>query len=93
MMHLLDIIIEHRVPDTSRVIPRPVIPDSIPSDTAQAVACTDIPGSSQQLADVTPLPPDLGGLLESNLLWTIVVVLFALYLCFFFIKKYRAKDS
>ena len=54
MMQLLDLlpIIERRIPDTSRVLPDPVIPDSIPQDTAQQLANADIIGNMQQLADV-----------------------------------------
>ena len=92
MMQLLDLlpIIERRIPDTSRVLPDPVIPDSIPQDTAQQLANADIIGNMQQLADVLPLPGHGGGN-SSYLLWTIAVVLFALFLCFNFAKKYRSK--
>lgn len=92
MIQLLDLlpIIERRIPDTSRVLPKPELPDSLPTDTAQAIA--GIPGGTQQLADISPIP-DVSGLFGANLLGTVIVVLLALCLCFFFIKRYRTKQG
>lgn len=92
-MLLLDIIIDpQRIPDTTR-IPKPIVRDTlpVPSDTTDTVASTvNMLGGNQQVADVAPLPPEaLAGDDLSTLLWSILVVLVALSLCFYFIRKYR----
>lgn len=93
-MLLLDIIaIPRRVPDTTRVIPKPIIRDTIsaPSDTTDTVASTfRMAADGTQLADVAPIPPKLleqfGG---STLVWAVIAVLLALGLCFYFIRSVR----
>ena len=93
MFQLLDVAIPVRtIPDTSRVIPKPTLPDSLPSDSAHKIASSDIFGNNLQLADVSPVC-DFGGLFEANLLWTILVVLCALCLCFYFVRKYRSQQN
>lgn len=95
MIHFLDLlpIIERRIPDTSRVLPDPACPDTLSPDTAYAIASSDVPANFQQLADVSPIPSGLFGLLESNLLLTAIVVFLALSVCFFFVKKYRGQQK
>ena len=46
MIHLLDIlpIVERRIPDTSRVLPEPVFPDTLSPDTAHAIASSNLLG-------------------------------------------------
>lgn len=92
-MLLLDIILEpRRVPDTAR-LPKPIVRDtlSVPSDTTDTVATSaNMLGGNQQVADVAPLPPEaLTGDDFSTLLWSVFVVLVALSLCFYFVRKYR----
>ena len=90
-MTLLDVIIDPT--DTFRPRPKPVVPDTIlPADTTDTVASTvnTLSGGNQQVADIAPLPPEtLTGDDFSTLLWTIFVVLVALSLCFYFVRKYR----
>ena len=95
MLQLLDVATElpRRIPDTSRVVPKPVLPDTLPSDSAHSIASVDVSGSSPQLADIAPRIPDLVGIFESNLLWTIAVVLCALCLCLYFVHKYRSNHT
>jgi hypothetical protein len=95
MIHLLDIlpIVERRIPDTSRVLPEPVCPDTLSPDTAHAIASSNLLDNTRQLADVSPLPPSLFNVTDSNLLLTIIVVLFALSVCVFFIRKYRNQQK
>ncbi|MBQ9215886.1 MAG: hypothetical protein IJ159_03910 [Prevotella sp.] len=95
-MWLLDIIAN---PD--RIYERIIIPENDVVDTVEidSVACdtvyvdsvfsVDIPGAGQQLADVAPLPPKFLGLEGSEILWTVLVVLVALSLCFYFVRMYR----
>lgn len=92
-MTLLDIIVEpRRVPDTAR-IPKPIIRDTVtaPADTTDTVTSTvNTLSGNQQVADIAPLPPEaLAGDDLSTLLWTIFVVLVALSLCIYFVKRYR----
>ena len=93
-MQLLDLlpIVERSIPDTSRVLPKPVIPDSLPADSAHTIAATDMQGNLQQLADISPLPGN-EGVFGDNLTWTLLVVLFALSVCFFFVQKYRSRQN
>ena len=92
MFQLLDVAIPVRtIPDTSRVIPKPILPDSLPSDSAHAIASSDIFGNNLQLADVSPVC-DFGGLFEANLLWTILIVLCALCLCFYSAQRYGSQQ-
>ncbi|MBO7539261.1 MAG: hypothetical protein J6T44_08260 [Prevotella sp.] len=85
-----------RVRDTLR-IPKPVIRDtvSVPSDTTDTIVSTvNTVSGNQQVADVAPLPHGiLIGDDFSTLLWSILVVLVALSLCFYFVKKYRRTKS
>ena len=94
MFQLLDVIIEpaRTIPDTSRVVPKPVLPDTLPSDSAHSIASVDVSGNGLQLADV-PTIPDFAGIFESNLLWTIAIVLCALCLCLYFVHKYRSNHK
>ncbi len=86
MLQLLDIM--RRIPDTIRV-PKKVLPDTIPQDTAKTITISDGSGYTQQAADVSPIPPEVTEQSNVNLLLTIAVVLFALVLCFFFVQRYR----
>lgn len=92
-MLLLDIILDpSRIKDTASVI-RPVVRDtaSAHSDTTTVdtvVSTFNVPGANQQLADVAPIPSDTFGI-PDDVLCTIIVVLAALSLCFYFVRKYR----
>lgn len=90
-MLLLDIILEpHRI-DTARII-KPVIRDTVPApaDSTDTIASTvNVIGGNQQVADVAPLPTNFLGLAGDDLVWTVIVVLAALSLCFYFVRKYR----
>ena len=81
-----------RVRDTI-CIPKPIIRDtvSVPSDTTDTIVSTvNTFSGNQQVADVAPLPPEaLTGDDLSTLLWSIVIVLVALSLCFYFVRRYR----
>ena len=91
-MLLLDIILEPRRIDTARIIPKPIVRDTViaPSDTTDTVATTvNMIGGNQQVADVAPIPTNFLGLTDDDLVWTIIVVLVALSLCFYFAQKYR----
>ena len=92
MFQLLDVVAipERTIPDTSRVVPKPLLPDTLPSDSAHSIASVDVSGNSLKLADVSTIP-DIAGIFGSNLLWTIAVVLCALCLCFYFVHKYRSQ--
>ena len=85
-MVLLDIIIDPN--DT--FFRKHVEPDTvIPADTTDTVAST-VNMIGRQLADAAPIPPKgLVGDDVSMLLWTIFVVLVALSLCFYFVRRYR----
>ena len=87
MLQLLDIL--RRILDTTRVIPKKVLPDSIPQDTAKAVSTVDVSGDMQQAADISPLPDGIVEQFSNNMLLTILVVLCALFLCFLFARRYR----
>ena len=93
-MMLLDIILEPRRIDTARIL-KPIgnHPITAPSDTTDTVtSAVNVVGGDQQMADIAPLPSKFLGLSGddfSMLLWSVVVVLVALSLCFYFIKKYR----
>lgn len=86
MLQLLDIM--RRIPDTIRV-PKKVLPDTIPQDTAKTITISGGSGYTQQAADISPIPPEVTEQSNVNLLLTIAVVLFALVLCFFFVQRYR----
>ena len=96
-MLLLDIIIlETRRIDTVRVITKPIIRDtvSVPADTTDTVATTaNMIIGNQQIADIAPHPSGILGMAGDNLLWTIIVVLVALSLCFYFVRKYRKTNA
>lgn len=99
MIPFLDIlpIVERRIPDTSRVLPEPVCPDTLSPDTVHAIATSNLLDNTKQLADVSPdvspLLPSLFDVTSSNLLLTTIVVIFALSVCFFFIRKYRNQQK
>lgn len=96
-MLLLDIILDpSRIKDTASVI-SPVVRDtaSAHSDTTTVdtvVSTFNVPGANQQLADVAPIPSDTFGI-PDDVLCTIIVVLAALSLCFYFVRKYRSKRN
>ena len=95
-MLLLDIILEPRRIDTARVITKPIIRDtvSVPADTTDTVATTaNVITGNQQIADIAPNPSGILGMVGDNLLWTIIVVLVALCLCFYFVRKYRETNA
>lgn len=95
-MLLLDIILEPRRIDTARVITKPIIRDtvSVPADTTDTVATTaNVITGNQQIADIAPHPSGILGMVGDNLLWTIIVVLVALCLCFYFVRKYRRTNT
>lgn len=91
-MLLLDIILEpRRVPDTAR-LSKPIVRDtlSVPSDTTDTVASSaNMLGGNQQVADVAPHPTGILGMAGDHILLTVFVVLVALSLCFYFVRKYR----
>lgn len=60
-----------------------------PNDTLFSDVITD----KQQLADVAPIPTEAAGMVSNNLLLTIIVVLVALCLCFYFVWKYRKNNA
>lgn len=81
------IISEKEVADTVAALPT----DSVACDSVacDSIATIDMTGNVQQLADVAPIPTSSLGWEGSDLLWTILVVLVALSLCFYFVRKYR----
>ena len=89
----LDVVdLPRRVPNTPQTVPQPVLPDSLPSDT---IIATDFSGSSMQLADIAPFPTKFLGMGSENLttiLWSIIVVLIALSICFYCIRWYRRQQ-
>lgn len=94
-MTLLDIIVDPHYPDTFRSVPKPVVPDTvIPADTTDTVAkAFNVIGGNQQIADIAPHPSNLFGMAGDNLFLTIIVVLVALSLCFYFVWKYRKTNA
>lgn len=95
-MVLLDIILEPRRIDTARIITKPIIRDtvSVPADTTDTTATTvNVITGNQQMADIAPDPSGILGMAGDNLLWTIIVVLAALCLCFYFVRKYRKTNG
>ena len=95
-MFLLDIILEPRRIDTARIITKPIIRDtvSVPADTTDTVATTaNVLGGNQQIADIAPHPSGILGMAGDDLLWTIIVVLVALSLCIYFVRKYRKTNA
>ena len=91
-MLLLDIILEPRRIDTARIITKPIIRDTVPApaDSTDTIASTvNMIGGNQQVADVAPIPTNFLGLTGDDLIWTVIVVLAALSLCFYFVRKYR----
>ena len=95
-MLLLDIILEPRRIDTARIITKPIIRDTVPApaDTTDSVATTvNMIGENQQVADVAPIPTNFLGMTGDGLVWTILVVLVALSLCFYFVRKYRRTSA
>ena len=87
MLQLLDLV--RRIPDTTRVLPKKVLPDTIPQDTVKTISSADVPGNMQQAADISPLPDGVVEQFSNNMLLTVLVVLCALFLCFFFVQRYR----
>lgn len=91
-MLLLDVILEPRRIDTARIITKPIIRDTVsaPADSTDTIASTvNMIGGNQQVADVAPIPTNFLGLTGDDLVWTVIVVLAALSLCFYFVRKYR----
>lgn len=93
-MTLLDIIIDPL--DTFRSHPRPVVPDTIipetvlPADTTDSVAATaNMIGGNQQIADIAPHPSIIADMAGNEFFWALIVVIVALSLCFYFVRKYR----
>ena len=82
-MTLFDIIVDPHYPDTV-----------IPVDTTDTVVtASNVIGGNQQIADIAPHPSDFWGIVGDNLFLTIIVVLVALSLCFYFVRKYRKTNA
>ena len=96
--------IPHRIPDTVRQVKKVILdtiqsggkgetPDTIDSvvPAKQTVNTLTDGGSAmtQQLRDIAPWPPKTSGLDDGSLLWTVLVVLVSLSLCFYFVQRYR----
>ena len=101
-MWLLDIIADPGQVRRIIPIPRPEEVDTFPQMSADSILCdstavdsafASINGGEQQLADVAPMPSNFLGLAGDEILWTILVVLAALSLCFYFVKRYRHQHS
>ena len=94
-MTLLDIIVDPHYPDTFHRVPKPVVPDTVlPADTTDTVAtAANMIGGNQQFADIAPRPSGLLEMAGSEFFWAIIVVLAALTLCFYFVKKYRKTNA
>ena len=91
MLQLLDLV--RRIPDTTRVLPKKVLPDTIPQDTVKTISSADVPGNMQQAADISPLPDGVVEQFSNNMLLTVLVVLCALFLCYIFAKRYRSRQQ
>ena len=91
MLQLLDLV--RRIPDTTRVFPKKVLPDTIPQDTVKTISSADVSGNMQQAADISPLPDGIVEQFSNNMLLTVLVVLCALFLCFVFAKRYRSRQQ
>jgi hypothetical protein len=50
-------------------------------------------GGGQQFADVAPRPSGILEMAGSEFFWALIVVLVALTLCFYFVKKYRKTNA
>ena len=90
-MVLLDIpSFPHRVIHRPRIIkPEAVDTTSVPSDTTDTVTTAlNVSGDHLQLADVAPDPSVMSGI-SDDVTWSIVIVLIALCVCFYFVKRYR----
>lgn len=100
-MTLLDIIIDpndslfRSHSETPVPAPEPEVPYSvIPTETMDTITVTsDVITGKQQLADIAPDPTETVGMVSDNLLLTIIVVLVALCLCFYFVWKYRKNNG
>lgn len=100
-MTLLDIIIApndslfRSHSETLVPAPEPEVPYSvIPTETMDTITVTsDVITGKQQLADIAPDPTETVGMVSDNLLLTIIVVLVALCLCFYFVWKYRKNNA
>ena len=91
MLQLLDLV--RRIPDTTRVLPKKVLPDTIPQDTVKTISSADVSGNMQQAADISPLPDGIVEQIGSNMPLTFLVVLLGLFLCFLFAKRYRSRQQ
>ena len=89
-MQLLDIIVEGPSPYISRPAATYA---TVPQDTSHVISSADIPGNMQQLADVAPDPSGLEEVLGTNMTLALIVVLFAICLCSYFVIKYRKSHS
>lgn len=90
-MVLLDIAFPNRVIHRPPLTPKPEVIDttSVPSDTTDTVATAfNVSGNNLQMADIAPDPSLLSGI-SDNVTLSIVVVLIALTVCFYFVKRYR----
>lgn len=90
-MVLLDIpSFPHRVIHRPRIIkPEVVDTTSVPSDTTDTVSTAlNVSGNNLQMADIAPDPSFISGISDDVTL-SIVVVLIALTVCFYFVKRYR----
>lgn len=90
-MVLLDIAFPHRVIHRPPITPKPEVIDttSVPADTTDTVTTAlNVSGDNLQLADVAPEPSLVSGISDDVTL-SIVVVLIALCVCFYFVKRYR----
>ncbi len=89
-MFFLDIAFPNRVIHRPRIIkPEVVDTASVPADTTDTVATAlNVSGDNLQVADIAP-DPILGSWIPDDVLWSVVVVLVALSVCFYFVKRYR----
>lgn len=80
----------HQVIHRPRIIKPEVIDTaSVPSDTTDTVATAlNVSGDNLQMADIAPSPSLISGIPDDVTL-SIVVVLIALSVCFYFVKRYR----
>lgn len=93
-MVLLDIAFPHRVIHRPPIIkPEVIDTTSVPSDTTDTVtAALNVSGNNLQMADIAPSPSLISGIPDDVIL-SIVVVLIALTVCFYFVKRYRKTRS
>ena len=67
---------------------------AVPKDTTDTVTTTaNVIGDNQQIADIVPRPSGIMGMGGDDILWTIFVVLVALSLCIYFVRRYRKTNQ